>query len=257
MTNTPFMQLYVGDYLADTQHLTTEQHGAYLLLLMTMWRHGAKLPNDPKKLSRIAGVSPRRWHMIWPDLEPLFVVDDTEITHNRLKREYKKVTSISEKRSASGKRGGKAKALKNKDSHLASASDLPKHSQISESEKINSPTERVDSSKPIRFDPRDKFASGDFIFDESRWFSENEIAFLEDKHPKIDVRSKLADTRFQNWAFTADSNNPLLPARRWFEKQARVADAEKSLVDNYAETRDMTFNNPSHLVDILNKGKRK
>src|SRR5690606_38996442 len=68
MSSAPYMQLYVADYMADTTHLTTEQHGAYLLLLMAMWRNGAVLPNDPKKLARIAGVSTRRWHMIWPDL---------------------------------------------------------------------------------------------------------------------------------------------------------------------------------------------
>ena len=39
MSNAPFMQRHVGDYLADTQELSTKQHEAYLLLPMTMWRH--------------------------------------------------------------------------------------------------------------------------------------------------------------------------------------------------------------------------
>lgn len=126
----PFMQLYVADYLGDTRHLTTEQHGAYLLLLMTMWRQGGKLPNDSAKLARIAGVSARRWHLVAVDVMPFFTVcDDGTITQKRLEREHQKAVSISQKRSISGKRGGGAKALNNKSAAPAIASELPEHTR--------------------------------------------------------------------------------------------------------------------------------
>lgn len=86
MSSAPYMQLYVADYMADTMHLTTEQHGAYLLLLMAMWRNGAVLPNDPKKLARIAGVSTRRWHRIADDVLAFFQEENGVLTSRHLDR---------------------------------------------------------------------------------------------------------------------------------------------------------------------------
>lgn len=79
----PFMQLYVADYLGDTRHLTTEQHGAYLLLLMTMWRSDGFLPNDDRKLARIAGCTGSRWTKIKDDVLAFFDVDGGVLTHGR------------------------------------------------------------------------------------------------------------------------------------------------------------------------------
>jgi uncharacterized protein YdaU (DUF1376 family) len=142
----PFMQLYVADYLADTTDLTCEEHGAYLLLLLTMWRHGAKLPNDPQKLARIIRVSPKKWAAIWAQIGRFFVVDGDTISNKRLTREHQKAEEKSESRADAGRKGGQAKALKDKDTGLAKASFLPCHSlepepdnrEVRELSKLNS-----------------------------------------------------------------------------------------------------------------------
>lgn len=143
MSATPYFPFYPADYMADTAHLTTEQHGAYLLLLMTAWSRGGRLPADPKKLARIARVSARRWHLMADDLMEFWEQDGDEIVSPRLEREYQKAVSKSEKRSASGKRGGLAKALKNKERGLANAKQNPCHSPEPEPEK-----ERVPNGTP-------------------------------------------------------------------------------------------------------------
>lgn len=112
MSSTPFMQLYPADYLADTMDLTTEQHGAYLLILMTMWQHNAKLPSDPKKLARIARMSPAKFKAVWAEISRFFDDDGAEITNRRMTKERKKAQEKSQKRAQAGSAGGKAKALK-------------------------------------------------------------------------------------------------------------------------------------------------
>lgn len=122
------MQLYVADYLGDTRHLTTEQHGAYLLLLMTMWRADGRLPHDDKKLARITGCTASRWARIKGDVLDFFDVDGADLTHGRLMLELKKASEKSIQRAEAGKRGGEAKARKTNGTPVANASDLLCHS---------------------------------------------------------------------------------------------------------------------------------
>lgn len=58
----PYMPFWVDDYRRDTHHLSTEEHGAYLLLLMVAWESPASsLPDDDEMLARMAGVPRERW----------------------------------------------------------------------------------------------------------------------------------------------------------------------------------------------------
>ena len=128
------MQLYVADYLGDTRHLTTEQHGAYLLLLMAMWRADGVLPADDGKLARMAGLTVARWRKISEDVLAFFTPCDGGITQARLAAELTIANEKSQKRSQSGKAGARAKALKNNKQPQANADRSLKHSPEPEPE---------------------------------------------------------------------------------------------------------------------------
>ncbi len=130
MAEFPALPLYTDAYLADTRHLTTEEHGAYLLLLMCMWRtRGCALRDDDKLLARIVGISLRRWMKLRLVLEDFFLVADGLWQQKKLNLVYEAVAAKVEKNRANGAKGGKtraarAKALKNKESLQAPASSL-------------------------------------------------------------------------------------------------------------------------------------
>lgn len=127
MSERPFMQLYVSDFIGDTLHLSTEQIGAYMLLLMAMWNAGGKLPADETKLARVTRMSLKKWKAISDDLMPFFETDGDSIRHNRLTKELQKSESKSQSRSAAGAEGGRAKALKDKEARAANAMPAPQH----------------------------------------------------------------------------------------------------------------------------------
>ena len=112
MSAPPFMPLYVGDYLADTTHLTCTEHGAYMLLLMSMWRNGGSLPSDDKNLARHARCTTGQWARMRPILIEFFTVTDTTITHGRLTSELTRHSDAVERQRERSSNGGRAKALK-------------------------------------------------------------------------------------------------------------------------------------------------
>jgi uncharacterized protein YdaU (DUF1376 family) len=105
--NRPWMPLYVGDYLGDTGHLTTSQHGAYLLLMMHYWRKG-ELPDDDRQLSKIAKLPLKTWCDYRATLQDFFYEG---WKHKRIDAELAKMMRVSEKRAIAGQKGGLGSAL--------------------------------------------------------------------------------------------------------------------------------------------------
>lgn len=110
MSEAPSMPVFIDAYLADTTHLSTEEHGAYLLLLMAMWRRNGSVPNDDKDIARIVGLSIRKWLAVKARLLPLLDVDGTVLTQKRLRKEWVYVQEKREKNAQNGTRGGRPKS---------------------------------------------------------------------------------------------------------------------------------------------------
>lgn len=85
------MPLYIADYLADTTRLTTEQHGAYMLIIMDYWRNGAP-PDDDNVLANITKLTPNAWRKHRVSLSKLFTIDGGEWKHKRIDDELKKAS---------------------------------------------------------------------------------------------------------------------------------------------------------------------
>lgn len=101
------MPLLVDKYLGDTQHLTTEMHGAYLLLLMAMWKNDGELPADDKQLQTISRLPAARWRAVKPVLMKLFSLDGdgSTITQKRLNAELSRAKKANKAKAEAGAKG--------------------------------------------------------------------------------------------------------------------------------------------------------
>jgi len=118
--NDTWMPLYIGDYLADTSRLSTEQHGAYLLMLMDYWRNGPPLDDD-EELASITKLPVAVWRKHSAKLRTFFEAVDGRLFQKRADAERQKAGVISSKRSEAGKAGAAKKWGKQADKKMASA----------------------------------------------------------------------------------------------------------------------------------------
>lgn len=121
MAEFPAMPFYTDAYLADTRHLTTEEHGAYLLLLMCAWRaQGCRLKDDDRQLARIAGMSSARWKRLRPALAEFFNISHGYWQQKKLIATHAAVAERVERNRVNGSKGGRASARKRSVSKTAS-----------------------------------------------------------------------------------------------------------------------------------------
>jgi uncharacterized protein YdaU (DUF1376 family) len=99
-----WMPIYIGDYLRDTEELSAEEHGAYILLLMHYWLKGGIIGSNVDRLSRVARTTPETCSFI---LGYYFTLDGGNYKNKRADDEMANAESRRLASSENGKKGGR------------------------------------------------------------------------------------------------------------------------------------------------------
>lgn len=95
-------------HVADTVHLSAEEHGCYIRLLFSYWRSGPP-KDDDRVLARIVGQSVDEWAEVRPMVVPFFEVLHGQWLHWRTDDELQAAYEAIEKSSRAGKAAAKAR----------------------------------------------------------------------------------------------------------------------------------------------------
>lgn len=180
-----WMPFYVADYMADTGRLTTEQHGAYLLILLDYWRNGAP-PDDDQVLAQIARLSPDAWSNARSMLKGLFKQRDGFWIHDRVEFELAAAKSNKQFAEDRARAGANAMWEKRRAAELdassnasSNASSKPKAILQACTSPSPSPTE-----EPIK-KPLSASADVQAVFDYWRQRMNHPKAAFDDKRKKL------------------------------------------------------------------------
>lgn len=88
----PYIRLNVSEYLAETAHLTAQEHGAYLMLILNYWQRGESFKANNrqslrKRLASIARMTSEEWESAEESISEFFETTETEWLHLGIERE--------------------------------------------------------------------------------------------------------------------------------------------------------------------------
>lgn len=148
-----WMPLWIGAYLADTMAFTTEQHGAYLLLILAYWRERAALPDDDDMLRGITKMDRADWKRVRPVLARKFRVADGVWWHKRVEHEIEAADSRAKKAAEKASKAAQARWQAPAGHSSSNAPSMPQAVLEDVLEECPPPSPKKEISKPTASHP--------------------------------------------------------------------------------------------------------
>ena len=127
MAKAPAFQFYASDFLTDTQSWETEEVGIYIRLLANEWVNGP-LPNDEKRLARIAGCDTETFKNHWVIVGFKFLVNgEGELYNEKLEGLRYEDNAFREKQRLNGSKGGRPRKTETQKKPNENPKVNPKH----------------------------------------------------------------------------------------------------------------------------------
>jgi uncharacterized protein YdaU (DUF1376 family) len=190
-----WMPVFIGDYLADTMHLTTEQHGAYLLLLFHLWRRGS-LRDDDAVLAKISGLGENAWNLHRPALAEFFKIHDGLWQHGRVEKEKARVTATKQSMTKKAKSAASSRWRKSDAPSIAQAmpGDADSESE-SELERLPQVLRSSGAGMTSLFDPENNSSGQEHLSSQEKKSSGLELFSSQEKSSSPQKRVSAPDPR--------------------------------------------------------------
>ena len=238
-----WMPLYIGDYLRDTTRLSTEQHGAYVLLIMDYWTNGP-LPDNDASLAQVTRLQPAAWKKHRPAISRLFQIANGEWRHKRIDEELDKASQFIAKQKANGSKGGRPKKNpsnnpnKSQDKPMGFGRDNPKHNpneSPSPSPSQLTPSTGQSSSKSEPHPRESATILPDPPTDPGHWL----LWFNTTQGLQLDPASRFDRKGF--WPI----------ATRWCNSGISIEQMQMAITKAYAEAKEAIANLPAYVDRVL------
>lgn len=225
------LPFWVDAFQRDTQDLSTEEIGAYMLLLAAMWsRETCDLPDDDRRLARVCRVTESKWKRgLGAVMRGFLTVEDGAIFSKRLRKEAVYVEQFVKEQSDRKKGKEVRKPLKNKDQAPSVDDPRNNHGEPPEdpTQQPNNPTVKKERSKDLLSLCSDDVPSFDAFWD--RFGNKTAKANAQKAWSKLRSDDRIAafDASLgwlSKWQSRHPGASPLHPAtflnnRRWEDEQ--------------------------------------